>query len=203
MRRDMEAKFSWVTRWEMEKEIVSGSGAGGHATGILNASDSLIEAAAEIGQAADTIVFENVAKMESRLLTSMDHDAMWLINPTVKPQLQQLTVTSGTAGTPVFVPKGSAAESPYDHLSGFPIVKSEHCSALGDAGDIVLFSPSAYVYGVRVGATVDIDASARFEFDQCLFRLKFRADGGALMSTPVTPANGDTQSWAVSLETRS
>ncbi len=203
MRTRMDTIFAEAMRFEMEKQIIAGSGAGGNATGILNAGDSLIEASKEVGQAAATLVFRNIAEMRARMIPALKPTSMWLMNPTACKELPFMTIVDGTAGSPVYQPTGGASDLPFETLYGRPVVESEHCQTLGTAGDVVLFHPKTYVFGVREGATVDLDTSTRFEYDQIAFRLKFRSDGASLMSGALTPANGDTQSWAVSLETRS
>jgi HK97 family phage major capsid protein len=68
-----------------EDAIVEGTGAG-QPLGILN-SPALISVAKETGQAAATIVKENVDKMWSRMWARARKNAIWLINQDIEPQL--------------------------------------------------------------------------------------------------------------------
>lgn len=62
----------------LEEAIVAGSGAG-EPLGIINA-DCLVSVDKESGQAAGTVLLENIVKMWSRLLGKSRANAVWLIN---------------------------------------------------------------------------------------------------------------------------
>ena len=68
----------------LDDAIINGTGAG-QPLGILN-SGCLVSVAKETGQAADTVVAENVIKMYSRIFASSRPNAVWLINQNIKPQ---------------------------------------------------------------------------------------------------------------------
>lgn len=61
--------FSDAFAWTMDNILLNGTGAG-QPLGILNAA-CLIGITKETGQVADTIVFENIVKMEARLLAEI------------------------------------------------------------------------------------------------------------------------------------
>lgn len=113
-----------ITDW-----IINGTGAG-EALGILN-SGCMVSVGRENGQNADTIVFENVNKMWSRLMARSRPNAIWVINQDCEPQLNTMSIAVGTGGVPVYMPAGGASASPYSNLFGRPVVPIEHCATLG------------------------------------------------------------------------
>ena len=122
----------------LDDSIMNGTGAGQPA-GILN-SEALISVAKESGQAAATVVYENVLKMWSRAhaRSRMSPNMIWAINQDIEPQLNSMTAPVGTGGVPVYLPPGGLSESPYGTLMGKPVVPTEFNATLGTVGDIML-----------------------------------------------------------------
>jgi HK97 family phage major capsid protein len=178
--------------------IIRGSGAG-QPLGILNAG-SLITVDKEAGQDADTLVTENLVNMWARLLPRSKQNAVWLINPSIEPQLYQLALSVGTGGLPVFLPAGGMSATPYMSLLGRPVIPCESCSTLGDLGDIILADLGAgYVLAEKAGGAKFAQSIAvRFVYDELAFRLTYRFDGAPMLASAITPAQGvDTMSHFV------
>lgn len=116
--------------------IINGTGAG-QPLGILNRG-CVVSVSKESGQAADTIVWENINKMWARLLPSSHQNSAWLINQNVLPQLYTMSLTVGAGGIPVYMPAGGASGSPYSTLFGRPVIPIEQCQTVGTTGDIML-----------------------------------------------------------------
>ena len=78
-----------------QDSIINGNGAG-KPLGILN-SPCLVSQAKESGQAAATIVYENLLKMYTRKWGPISR-YVWLINQEIIPQLATMNLAIGTAG---------------------------------------------------------------------------------------------------------
>ena len=157
----------------------------------------------ETGQAAATVVKENIDKMWARCHANWRAGAVWLINQDVEPALEQLSAVVGTGGVPVYLPPGGVTETPNARLKGRPVIVSEYCETLGTVGDIVLCNLSAYATAVR--GTVDQQSSMHLKFDyaQTAFRLIFEVDGQPMLASAITPFKGtNTLSPIVTLATR-
>jgi len=200
----LTACFSDAFAWTMDNVLLNGTGAG-QPMGILVAP-CLIGITKETGQAADTIVFENIVKMESRLLPASEQNAIYLANKNTFPQLAMMTIAVGTGGVPVYLPAGGASGKPYKTLMGRPLIFTEHCQKLGDKGDIVLADFSQYLLGQKRGRGIKVDTSMhlKFDYDQMAFRFTFRVDGQPWLPSAVTPryATTDTLSPFVTLNAR-
>lgn len=187
--------------YKVDDAIFSGTGAG-MPLGLLN-SDCLIEVSKETGQAADTVVYENIVKMRSRLWARSRASSVWYINQDVEPELHTMAFVVGTGGVPVYLPATGVAGSPFDTLYGRPVIPVEHASTVGTAGDILLTDPSQYLLIDKGGIKKAVSIHVRFLYDEQAFRFTYRINGAPLWTSALTPANGtNTVSPAVALESR-
>jgi len=174
----------------IDDAIINGTGAG-QPLGILNAG-CVVSVSKETGQAADTIVYENILKMYARLVANARGDARWLINQDCEPQLGLMSLAVGTGGAPVYLPAGGASNSPYSTLMGRPVMPIEHCQTVGTTGDIYLASfGRGYIYSQKGGIQSDMSIHVRFIYDESVFRFVLRIDGQPLMRTAITPYKGN------------
>jgi HK97 family phage major capsid protein len=181
--------------------IVNGNGTG-QPTGILN-SPCLVTVAAEAGQAAATVVTENVVKMWSRLWAPCRQNAVWLINQDVEPQLHTMTIGTAGAQLAAYLPPGGLAGKPFATLLGRPVLPVEWCPTLGTTGDILLADLRHYVTISRGHVDAAQSIHLRFDYDESTFRFTFRVDGQPWWTAPLTPYKGtNTQSCFVTLATR-
>jgi HK97 family phage major capsid protein len=181
--------------------IINGSGAG-KPLGVLN-SGSLIGVDKEVGQAAATIVSENLIKMWARMHPASKANAVWLVNPAVEGVLPLMTIGVGAAGVTSYLPPGGLSQSPYALLFGRPIVPCEYCAALGTVGDIILADLKAYLSGTRGGVESAMSIHLRFDYAETAFRFLFEVDGQPWVNSAITPYKGsDTLSPFVALDTR-
>lgn len=187
--------------FKTQDAVVQGTGAG-MPLGFKN-SGALITVPKETGQAAETVIYENVRAMWSRLPANSRKNAIWLINQDLEQELWGMHMVCGTGGTAVFMPSTGIAERQYSTLFGRPIIPIEQCETLGTAGDIYLIDPKAYYLVDRGNTQFDISMHVRFVYDESCFRFVFRVDGMPIVSSPVTPFKGsNTQSPFICLETR-
>ena len=208
---DVSALETYITQgfgeefgFQMDDAIINGTGVG-RPLGIL-AAGSLVSVSAETGQAAATVVFDNVTKMWARIFASSQPSAVWLINQTVWPELFNMYLAVGTGGSAVFLPPGGLSDSPYSTLMGRPIIPIEQCAALGTVGDIILADFSGYILATKGGMQTDMSIHVRFIYDESVFRFVYRVDGQPILASAVTPYKGtasNSQSHFVALATRS
>ncbi len=196
----MEA-FSEELNFKIEDAIFNGTGAG-QMLGILN-SGALITESKETGQAAATIVYDNVLKMWSRLHARSRPNSAWFIDQSTEPQLYKMSLAVGTGGAPVYLPAGGASSAPYATLFARPVIPVEYCAALGTVGDICLFDLSQYLMVDKGGLETASSMHVRFIYDEMVFRFVYRVDGQPIWNSALTPkSGGSTQSPFVVLESR-
>ena len=97
-------------------DLLNGTGATGR-LGILT-SGATVSVAKEAGQAAASIVTENIFKMWARMHPRSKSNAVWFINTDVTPQLYALSLSVGTGGMPMFMGPGACQTPPAGRCSG-------------------------------------------------------------------------------------
>ncbi len=183
--------------FSLDDAFISGTGAG-QPLGILNAS-SLITQDKEDGQAASSIVYENLAKMYSRLAPECVGNSIWIAHNSAIPQLLTLAIDVGTAGS--HIPVMSESDGKFRMLTR-PCFFTEKTPTLGSVGDIMLVDPTQYIVGLRKEMSLDSSMHVGWQNDQTAFRCIVRADGMPSWASARTPLNGADVSWAVALEAR-
>lgn len=174
--------------FKLQDALINGDGAG-KPLGILE-SPCLVTVSKETGQAADTVVLENISKMWARMWAPSRANSVWLINQEMEPQLDLLAVPVGTGGAPVYMPPGGLADAPYGRMKGRPVIAIEQCQALGDAGDIILADFSQYMLVDKGGVQSASSMHVLFTTDEMTFRFIYRVDGQPLWNSALTPFKG-------------
>jgi HK97 family phage major capsid protein len=176
--------------WDIDRQVIRGNGAI-EMLGLIN-SPAKIRVAKQGGQTADTVVLQNLTDMVGRLtpeaLTSKS--TCWLVIPEVLPQMYVMGLTVGTGGGSVLPAyKFKGPDDDFDTLLGFPVIPSEHCSALGDEGDIILADLSRYLIATR---SIKKATSSHWGFlaDETAFRMVLRSWGQLDHAKTITPNNG-------------
>lgn len=184
--------------------FVNGSGAG-KPLGVLNAN-CLISVAKEVGQAADTIVYENTLNMLAR---HYGRNKEWFANSDIIPQLGVMSVTVGGGGSAVYVASAAgvptAAGTLAQMLHGKPVFYEEIMSSLGDVGDLLLADWSKYLIGRfngEAGLSVTESAHLKFDYRQTAFQFTFYIDGQPWWPDVHTPKKGSTKSPFVAIAAR-
>ncbi len=183
--------------------VIEGTGAG-QPQGILG-SNALVSVTKESGQAAKSIVYENIVNMWSRKWGDASR-YIWLVNSDTFPQLATMSTAVGTGGVPVYLPAGGASVSPFGTLLGIPMVEIEQCSTVGTVGDIMLVDLSQYIVIEKGGVQAAMSIHVQFLEDETVFRWVTRIDGQSIWNAPLTPFKGGstkTKSPFVVLATRS
>ena len=183
--------------WFLDYAFLRGTGSG-QPLGCLN-DPSLITVDKETGQAADTILYENMINMLARLHPGCFNKSVWVVNSTAIPQLLQLYVPTALTGS--FVPVLREADGGWQLLTR-PVLFTEKLPTLGDAGDVLLADFSQYAIGLRKEITIEKSGHVYFMSDETAWRAITRVDGQGRWNQAFTPANGSTQSWCVTLAER-
>jgi HK97 family phage major capsid protein len=171
-----------------EDAIFEGGGAG-MPFGIMN-SPALVTVPKQSGQAAATIVKENIDNMWARLWARSRRNAVWFINQDCEPQLNQMNQAVGTGGQLVYLPPGGLSNAPYATLYGRPLFATEYNNALGAPGDIMLADLSQYTLVDKGGVQAATSMHVAFLTDEFVFRITYRVDGKPMWATTITPFKG-------------
>ena len=197
----MTEAFSEEFGFMVDDSIFRGTGVG-QPLGFTG-HNATIAVPAEGGQPANTILYENIVNMWSRMYARSRGNAVWLINQDIEPQLFTMSLAVGVGGVPVYMPAGGASASPYGQLMGRPVIPIEQASSLGTVGDITLADMSQYMMIDKGGVQTASSIHVRFVNDEQTFRFVYRCDGQPIWNAALTPANGtNTLSPFVQLETR-
>lgn len=184
----IESLWPQALAFSEDAAFMSGTGAGEPLGFMGSGNSAAIAVAAEAGQAADTIVYENIVKMYSRMLPSSLSKAVWIASPDALPELFTMALAVGTGGGPIFI-SNAAGAAPMT-IFGRPLIVSEKAGALGDRGDISFVDLSYYLVGDRQTMTADSSTDFNFGSDKTTFRIIQRVDGRPWLKSAITPRNG-------------
>lgn len=179
----IQANMPKEMRWKAESAIWEGNGLERPLGVHVHAACALV--AAEGGQTADTIVFNNIAKMYARQYNIAN--SVWMVNQDIFPQLMVLKDDNGNA---IYLPAGTLAGAPFGTLLGRPIIPWEHCETLGDRGDINFIDWSQYMVTTKGGIRGDSSIHVRFLWGEQTLRFTWRVGGSPIWRKPLTPAKG-------------
>jgi HK97 family phage major capsid protein len=204
----LRKKVPEVFNYKIDLAIISGTGVG-QPLGILNSAGT-VSVAKETSQVADTVVFQNIVKMWSRMRPGSRSNAIWLTNQGVETQLFQMSMamknvagTENVGGVPVYMPAGGISGSPFSTLFGRPIIASEAMNTLGDKGDIILADMRQYLTIVKSpGLRTDVSIHLWFDYDTTAYRFVMRIAGQPWWTTVVTSRDTVTRSPFVTLDER-
>jgi HK97 family phage major capsid protein len=162
--------------------------------GFINCP-AMVTVSGQSGQAASTIIWENVVQMYSQMLPTSVNNAIWIVSPDTFPQLATMALSVGTGGGPVWIGgwgNSSGANTPPMTILGRPVYVTEKVGPLGTAGDINFVDLAYYVIGDR--QSVEVAASDQFLFssDKTAFRLIERVDGRPWIQSALTPHNNSS-----------
>lgn len=179
----LAAGFSDQFTAHLINERLNGSGVG-EFQGVISAACT-VSVAKETGQAADTILYENVIKMRSRCWGY--GNAIWLANHDCMPQLMLMNQAVGTGGMPVWQP--SAQEDHPDMLLGRPLIFTEFCKTVGDKGDLVCGNYTQYLEGTYQPLESAESMHVRFVNHERAFKFWLRNAGQPWWKAALTPKN--------------
>jgi len=175
--------FEKAIQRELEATIIAGNGVG-KPLGFQKGGDT-ISIAKETGQAADTIVYENIVKMYNRSINKQG--SLWVVHPDVQEQLDFMSFPVGVGGVPVYL--GASSQGTLATIKGRGVIESDHCAALGDVGDINFMNLSEYMLITKGGTRQDYSIHVQFLAAENCFRFIFFANGMPKRSSTLTIKN--------------
>lgn len=191
-------QFRDVLLYKQLDAFVNGTGAG-EPLGVLNANCG-ISVAKETGQAAATIVTENILKMRSHMRPQEYNKAVWIASLSCMEQLNTLTIDVGTGGAPIALV--NVRNDGIERILGRPLIYTEFCQTVGTVGDIMCLCWPTYLIGEGTYATSDSSIHVRFDYNETAFRFVMQCDGQPWWRTNLTLKNSWTVSPIVKLATR-
>jgi HK97 family phage major capsid protein len=137
------------------------------------------------------VFFEDLREMYACMLPSSHPYAVWVLNPSVLPDL--IGMTSGdaapaAASNPIWLNRNMGATSPIPGtIFGRPFFISEKMPALGTQGDIGYFDMRYYLIFDRQPLTIDASTHVAFTTDETCWRFVLRVDGQCWPQSTITP----------------
>jgi len=178
----LSSAFQGTINWYEEEAFINGTGAG-QPLGVIGAP-----ATVTVNRAgANAIALADVVNM---LESFQGVNPVWFAS---RQALSNLMLMNGPALSPSYVFMPSARDAMPHTLFGYPLIFSEHCPALGTAGDLILADWSKYLIGDRKSITIDSSKHYRFQNDITAWRAVHRVDGRPWLSAPLTYSDGTTQ----------
>lgn len=196
----IDQKFPEALAFFEDVAFFSGTGVG-EPLGFLQAA-AAVAVAAESGQPAGTIVWENIVKMFARMLPTSLGRAVWLCHIDTFPELATMALSVGTGGSAIWLNTGS--EGPPMTILGRPVIFTEKAKSVGTAGDVNFVDLSYYLVGDRQAMTAMSSEHFRFRNNQTAYRVIQRVDGRPWIQSAITPNQGsNTLTPFVQVATRS
>jgi HK97 family phage major capsid protein len=197
---ELQRAFADELIFQVENKVYRGNGANAP-QGFLNAP-CLVSVTKETGQAAATIVNNNLVKMWARMPARSKRNAVWFVNVDCGPQLHVLSESLGTGGIAArfvgYGPDGTMT------IFGRPVIEVEYAESIGTVGDIALCDMSRYRLIRKGGVEQASSMHVYFAQGEQAFRAFYRVDGQAVPRAALTPFKGsNTLSPFVVLATRS
>lgn len=189
MQSIIEEAFAEEFAFVLDDEIYRGSGAG-QCQGILTAACT-VSVAKETGQAADTLVAENIQKMWARVPARIRTRGVWVFNQELETQMQNMQIGTGTSAQLVYLPAGGLTQVPHAMIYGRPAIAIEQASAPGDVGDIAFVVLDQYKLASKGGLKTDESLHVRFLYNEKALRFTKRINGKPTWKSAVTPYKGN------------
>jgi len=181
--------FAKALAFEIDSSVLTDSGTGAGKPLSFTNSDGVIEVAGESGQDPDTINVYNITNMIKRIHPASFNKSIFLSSLSNLGELLRLNLPIGTGG---------AWYVAFNETSGVwrlfsrPVIFTEHCAKLGDAGNLQLIDFSRYAMLIREGISIKSDTSLGFKSDMISFKASLRIDGQPLDVSPTVLADGET-----------
>jgi len=175
--------------WFEDVAFMTGNGVG-QPLGVLE-SPALVTVTKETGQAADTIVWENIVKLYARMLPASLASAVWIANIDTFPQFATMSLAIGTGGSAIWLNNGVVG--PPMSILGRPVIFTEKVPTLGGGGsgkDVSFIDFGYYLVGDRMQMRAESSVHAQFTTDQTVYRVIERVDGRGWLQSAITPKNG-------------
>ena len=181
--------FSLAADELLTGSVIAGDGVG-KPLGWLHSS-ALITVPKETGQAAGTLVGNNVIKMQARAMPKNRERLVWVMHPDLEEQLPTLSITSGDGNATKFLwdPEGGLRNFDTQRVLGKPVLFDQNCATPGVVGDVTLVDPFQYILLSKGSVKQDWSMHVEFLTDQMCFRVVFRCNGTPKVNSPLKIKN--------------
>jgi HK97 family phage major capsid protein/HK97 family phage prohead protease len=178
-------EMSSALEFAIEEAVLRGNGVG-KPLGILNAgTKATVTIAKESGQAAGTVVLDNISKMYAAAYKQGASNMVWLANDELFVDLLKLQL----GNQPVFMPAGGISGSPFATIFNTPVIFTDQASAKGAKGDLMLLNLSQYRLAMKEQAQMSESMHVEFLSDQQVFKIRSRSGGQSLWPDSIKPRN--------------
>ncbi|MGE3521112.1 MAG: phage major capsid protein, partial [Vicinamibacterales bacterium] len=180
----LERSYRDATDDTLLEERVRGRGVG-EFLGVLHAPCTII-VEPESGQAAGTVVAENIVKMRQRCWNY--GAAIWFLNIDHFSAIASAAIPAGVGGAPVRIwEPGNPEDGSPDRILGRPAFFHEVASAAGDVGDVILGNWGEYLDAEYIPLHGVSSMHVRFRAFEQAFRFYTRNDGQPWWRTVLQP----------------
>ena len=139
------------------------------------------------------VFFEDLRELYANMLPSSHPYAVWLVNPSVLPDLIGMTsndIAPATGSNPIWINQNMGAANPIPGtIFGRPFIISEKVPALGSQGDVCYCDFRYYLIFDRQPITIDASTHVAFTTDETCWRFVLRVDGQCWPQSPITLKN--------------
>jgi HK97 family phage major capsid protein/HK97 family phage prohead protease len=180
-----QQEMSSALEFAIEEAVLRGNGVG-KPLGILNTNTkATVTIAKESGQAAGSVVLDNITKMYAAAYKQGAANMVWLANDELFVDLLKLQL----GNQPVFMPAGGIAGAPFATIFNTPVIFTDQASAKGGKGDLMLLNLSQYRLVMKEQAQMSESIHVEFLSDQQVFKIRSRVGGQSLWPDSLKPRN--------------
>jgi HK97 family phage major capsid protein len=196
----LSTMFKECMAWTYDYYLLRGNGAG-QPLGVINSfNPALIAVSRTARGASGHFTMGNAGDMLSHFLMSGWTNGIWIMHPSVIPELitmsSQTNVATTSASPLVWMnPYGQGDEGPAARkipgsLFGMPIFFTEKVPQLGTQGDVSLLDMSKQLLGDRLAIQIESSPWPRFTTNQMMWRVIARWDAQPWLNAPIILADG-------------
>jgi HK97 family phage major capsid protein len=157
--------------------------------GVLN-SPALLVQPAETNQESNTINYENIIGIFSKLAPASFANAIWVASISTLPEMMRLNAEVGLAGERIKVLQETSGKFT---LLGKECIFTEKLPALGSEGCLLLADFSAYAVLLKEGIKLESSIHEGFRSDLTSFRMILQVDGQTTINKATTLLDGSTE----------
>lgn len=181
--------FGSASGYAEDDVFINGTGVG-QPEGILNCNCTI----SVTRKTGSHFYFEDITEMYASMFPTSHSRAIWIINPSVLPDLIAMGAGSAAPASGhncIWISKdmGAANKIPGTIL-GRPFFISEKMQGLGTAGDVGYFDLSYYIIWDRQPITIDVSTHIGFLEDETCWRFVIRVAGRCWPQSAITLRHG-------------
>lgn len=181
--------FTEAMAWFYDYYALRGTGSS-QPLGVLNAPGQFLAPRATALQ----VGVIDLAGMMAHLVASSWKSAIWIMHPSVLPELIRMTATATgnllwLNPAPNTTSEGPLAQPLPMTVLGLPAFFTEKLPVLGAKGDVMLVDPSKYLIGDRLNVQIESSEHVKFLTNQTVWRIVCRWDGQPWLKLPITLAD--------------